>query len=694
MKIQSRLTSSSHDRGVEFISIPTMANTVAIHPDFEASRAHRIERLSFAQNVLVTAQRQVPSGNQRIVSLEGLLPNDSLSLRPLVEAEIAALQTNGCSCTEWSKLRVLVYGKATLLLPTKLITNTRFDGTVVFVLSASEKSNDGIPYGVHGCRLVRNCILSVARARIYNCTLLADTFVEDGVTIMDCGSLTSSLGGPSTVSISIGAESGGGRRIQVIPEATLSDMSEQLQSPDGIRLTESHTCRLNIIGKHCDIRHTHRMESVFLHPNVRIVGASMVSNSVVLSQATIEHSSVTKCFLQWNATVSGHSTVSDCLIMEQASVGPSSIVAQSILAPDVHVSAGEIHASWLGPNCNAHHQSLLIGVIWPLGRGNVGYGANVGSNHTGRLPDQECTVGEGIFWGLSCAIKFPMDLSMAPYSIVAAGVQLGPLRCTMPFSLFVTDTSSNMVNILPGWVWKSSPYTISRSEAKFAKRRKAERHLSVTGWKILRPDIVELCRKARDVLQSNESVAAHVGNCTLGDAARTSGIQSYTSLIRMFALRGLLNFSRANEGDITMTRAAFFRNLENQLRGAKGPTIDTLEVSWPAFPWEQQTADSFWSYQKWLLLNEFPKAGSVTWEDWTVTALEQLLQLEVAFADRVYKCKRRDDERGSAIIPGYKESHVSAQDDPVVESTRTELSRKKDEINRILNLLTSSKSKL
>jgi bifunctional N-acetylglucosamine-1-phosphate-uridyltransferase/glucosamine-1-phosphate-acetyltransferase GlmU-like protein len=124
---------------------------------------------------------------------------------------------------------------------------------------------------------------------------------------------------------------------------------------------------------------------------------------------------VKNVMLKWNASIMDHSYISHILLMEHAHAGPKSLVAQSLLGPDVHVSAGEVHASVIGPNTNAHHQSLVIGVLWLLGRGNVGYGANVGSNHTGRLPDQETCSGEGIFWGLSC--EFPVDLSYSPYSI-------------------------------------------------------------------------------------------------------------------------------------------------------------------------------------------------------------------------------------------------------------------------------------
>lgn len=686
-----------------YFSNATMTKT-SCHPDFEASRSHRLERLSFAQNIFAAAQRRsVDNSSVSLVEIEGLpSKNDSAPrqhLRRVSAAEVATLEQKECSSNDWSKVFVLIPAGTKISLPAGLVSNTRFDGTVVFILSELSELGTGLPCGVHGCRLIQNCILSTSNVSIYNCSNLEYTFVDEGASIMDCGSLTSSGPCPLTLLVSIGAESGGGRRFRVTPEATLSDLSEQLKNPDDIRLTESHTCRLNIIGAHCIIRHTHQVESVVLHPHTRIDGASLVARTVVLPNGIIEYSNVTNCFLQWDASVSGHSTVSDCLVMEQASVGPSSVVVHSILSPDVHVSTGEVHASLLGPNCNAHHQSLLIGVIWPLGRGNVGYGANVGSNHTGRLPDQECTVGEGVFWGLSCVIKLPVDLSMSPYSIVAAGVQLGPIRCTFPFSLFVTDSTSNKINILPGWVWKSSPYTIVRSEAKFAKRRKAKRHLLDTGWKIVRPDVIELCRKARGVLRQNahDILAPHIGNCMLTDSAKTSGIHSYTSIIRVFALRGMLHFCRANEGMITLAKSSFVQQLSKELHESSNneTAIDTLCVAWPTFPWDvERTAGATWSYQKWLLLKEFPKDNGIGWEDWIINALDQMLQLEVTFTDRVYKCKRRDDERGARTIPGYKGSHVAAENDPVIQSAQAELKEKEEEITRMIGLLSLSKSKL
>ena len=59
-------------------------------------------------------------------------------------------------------------------------------------------------------------------------------------------------------------------------------------------------------------------------------------------------------------------------------------------------------------------------------QGIVGYGANnMGSNHTGRLPDQETVAAEGTFQGLSCVLKTPVNLIATAYSTVIEGTARG-----------------------------------------------------------------------------------------------------------------------------------------------------------------------------------------------------------------------------------------------------------------------------
>ena len=71
----------------------------------------------------------------------------------------------------------------------------------------------------------------------------------------------------------------------------------------------------------------------------------------------------------------------------------------SVLGSFTTVAEGEVSSSLVGPFVGFSHQSLLVAAFWPAGRGNIGYGANVGSNHTGKRNDQELWAGEGVFYG-------------------------------------------------------------------------------------------------------------------------------------------------------------------------------------------------------------------------------------------------------------------------------------------------------
>ena len=630
----------------------------------------------------------------RLFRLASQAPNEVVSvnhrtvLRCLIAPEIETLQVAcRCSCDDWSKIRLLLqsdrlrFDQSALLKV--LISDNVFDGVVVLVLLDDDVQEKGIANdsewkklkpGVHSNLLVADSILYPNSSRVYRNSLISRSNIGPHSVLVNCGTLSTSLNKPfGNIEVSVGAESGGGRSLMLTPEHTMIGVCQQLQSGAPLVGAEKSTAlQLNILSPGTIVRDTPTIQNVYLAPNSTIQAATSVTNAILLPQSHIGNScTASNILLQWNATISDHSTVSDTLLMEHAHSGPHSLVASSVLGPDVHVSAGEVHASVIGPNTNSHHQSLLIGVLWPMGRGNVGYGANVGSNHTGRLPDQEATAGEGTFWGLSCVVKFPVDLTFSPYSIVAAGTSVAPQRICMPFSLIVGLDSGN--EIIPGWVLQSSPYTLARSEKKFATRRKAKRHAFYTGWKIFRPEVIDMCRWARAALQKGADGTTKtrgIGSNGLSKRGRDMGIRSYNDCIQRFALQGLLTWLlQLNENGMGFVDQKYIQREFSRSNISRIPYIEPFEqVDWPRFPWE--TTESEWSYQRSLLLEEFPMAN-IPALTWVTKLLHKLIALESDFAERVFKSKKRDDVRGADTIPGYAAAHVAAEKDPVILEART-----------------------
>lgn len=665
-------------------------------------------------------------------------------IRSLTDNEIATLfGACACRCEDWSKVFIMYYDTAVIKrasygedLSTELqnqVSRCTFKGNVVIgivteldlqnCVSSTSQSGD-MMHGLHSNALVMDSIIE-PHAAVYNNTMISNTFIGSSATVTNCGVISSSSVYPfeDSMEINIGPEAGGDRKVKVTPESTLVDICASMRLSHFGKLcrtsAEAKPLLMNIInGK---LHYTSTVSNLYLAPSAIIESCPSISNCILLPHASIRNSTATASYLQWKSSISDSSTVSNAIIMECAAIGPHSVVASTVLGPDSHVSCGEVHCSLIGPNTNSHHQSLLISALWPMGRGNVGYGSNIGSNHTGRIPDQECTVGEGIFWGLGCVIKFPVDLSRAFYSVVAAGVHLPPQRVSMPFCLIMEGgSSSGSINeerneLVPGWILKSSPYTIVRSEEKFKNRRKAKRHDFYCGWKIIRPSIVDSCVKARDLLRNvakkrdqaevsktdekcadqvyTEALLPQLGSNYMTERGRKVGIDAYTNLIQRYILKGLLEqMVSLQTSDQIKSRYELKNRLEALLK--KPLNINSTSVvshdkaSWPLMPWDEELNGSkLWDHQRSILLLELPSI--VAGDEVSIIVIIKLLlkklkSLEQSHAAQVYKSKHRDDIRGTRIIPDYRVAHTMAEDDSVVRLTNA---RMKDTIKQITEML-------
>jgi len=64
--------------------------------------------------------------------------------------------------------------------------------------------------------------------------------------------------------------------------------------------------------------------------------------------------------------------------------------------------------------------------------------------------------------------------------------------------------------------------------------------------------------------------------------------------------------------------------------------------------------------------------------------MRRLLDIERENAGLVEESKRRDDERGARIIPGYADAHVAAADDPVVRSAWERVRRTEERVAKVM----------
>ena len=422
-----------------------MATDGVLSP-FAESRASRLAAYSRASALLADVPSRVitlpnaPADPSDPSTAPSPRPTSAYVVRPPSSSELEALLSpTGCGCrlSPGCDLRIMYRaagnGEAAAMAGWDVaaslrdqVAGTTFAGRVV--LGVLLDGPDSIPAGrtvegtpgVTNNRLVSDCVLEPG-CRVHNNVEVADTHVHAGAAVVGCGTVRCPAGTVAkvredcgldlpegTADVEVGPEAGGGRTVRVNVDSTLVDVCHQLGMDGGTAggviapLVKHKTAggasrpAINVLCPGSAMLHTPQVRHVYLGPGSKIDSAASVSSCLLGPSSRIDGgSTVSHALLQWDSAVTSGSDAHHVFLMERSAVGPHSFTANAVYGPDSHVSGGEVHCTVFGPNANSHHQSLLIGILWPLGRGNVGYGSNVGSNHTGRIPDQETSVGEG-----------------------------------------------------------------------------------------------------------------------------------------------------------------------------------------------------------------------------------------------------------------------------------------------------------
>lgn len=269
-----------------------------------------------------------------------------------------------------------------------------------------------------------------------------------------------------------------------------------------------------------------------------------------------------------------------------------------------------------------------------------------------------------------------------------------------------------MNQITPGWLLQYSPYTIARSEVKFANRRTAKRHDFYTGWKILRAGVMDLLTDARDrlvhagqqqtagegakkaVFKTDRAIPG-LGANQLTEKGRMIGIKAYTDAIQRYALRGLLDRLvklASSEKGLSMDDALRHVGLDGKLPAAVDATPSKPVVDWTVLPWNEAShadADALWAHQHATLLRELPSivGGGGSGASVLSELLQKCTALEDDHAKRVYKSKSRDDSRGAATVPGYKDVHIAAEKDSVVLAAKKEADEVRKDVMLVQGVL-------
>ena len=255
--------------------------------------------------------------------------------------------------------------------------------------------------------------------------------------------------------------------------------------------------------------------------------------------------------MQMGVTVHSGAEVQSSVLMSRCKVGSKAIVKSSIIAPCCHIEEGEVNSSYVGPVTQMHHHSLLIAALWPDGCGNLGYGANVGSNHTGRMPDQEVMPGQGMFFGLGVNIKFPANYRESPFTLIATGLTTLPQRVKFPFSLIrpgdpqLVGVAPRLNEIVPGWNYARNAYALDRNLYKYSLRGKGV--VPSAFYSIFNPDTVRYVCDAYQRLQVSAIrdiyTKEHIdglGENFMRERIRQQAIKTYQEYLERYVLEQII----------------------------------------------------------------------------------------------------------------------------------------------------------
>jgi hypothetical protein len=600
----------------------------------------------------------------------------SPNVRPLRREEVARLEVQGNTADDWARVKV-----ADGFEP-RAVQQSCFHGDVVlgrFTRHVAVADGLLLPAGVYRSTVANSVVGNDALVR--DVKLLHNHVVGPGALVFACGSLTcdgqSAFGNGSVLSLAIES---GGREVPVYAEIDVATAALVAKSRGRTellaqynRLVADYAGRAvsprGILERGSVVRETPRVHNCYLGPHAVVDGATHVTDSTLLSCAeeparVASGACVSRSLLQWGSTVETLAIVEHSVLAEHAHADRHAKVTDSVIGPNTGVAEGEVTASLLGPFVGFHHQALLIAALWPEGKGNVAHGANIGSNHTSRAPDQEFWPGEGTFFGLGANVKYPADFTRAPYMILSSGVTLMPQRVTFPFSLISPPTqrwphvSTAFNEIQPAWVLSDNLFMLKRREANYRLRNKARRaHFDFT---ILRPDTVDLmrdaCRRLEAVADVEDVYTGRdipgLGKNYMLDRSRRPAIAAYRFHIRYYALLGL----------------------EKRVRQAleHGEDLEQL-LTTPchSLPWE---------HQRRLLVGELGVTD-------VVAGLRELPAVFDRVAADVERAKAKDDTRGREIIDDYETVHVPAAQDKFVRQTWDEARRLKAEVAELLDRL-------
>ena len=475
-------------------------------------------------------------------------------MRKLTSTEISTLESQACTCADWSKVSVAEN------FSTKYVKHVHFSGDIelgVFEKDITAKGGISRHSGIfhatlHNCKVGNNVFINKINCYIANYNIGDDSFIENTELIFTDGATSFGNG----VEVALLNESGG-REILITDQlsshlayimAIYRHRSKCIERIRDIIRTYSNSMSSTVgeIGKNVKIINCGRIENMRIGDYATIEEASNLTNGSINSNqydpVYIGQNVIAKNFIvSSGATITDASLVENSFIGQGVQIGKHFSIYDSVYFSNCQGFHGEACAIFGGPYTVTHHKSslLIAGMFSFL---NAGSGSNQ-SNHMYKLgPMHQGVVERGSKTTSDSYILWPAKVGA--FSLVMGRHTQHSDTSSLPFSYLIENDDATF--IVPGVNLKSVG-TI-RDAQKWPKRdrRKDPHKLDCINFNLLSPYTIQKMYAGIDVLKSLQTLSGETSSTysyqstKITNTALRHGLQYYGMAIEKFLGNSLI----------------------------------------------------------------------------------------------------------------------------------------------------------
>ena len=478
-----------------------------------------------------------------------------MNYRSLTSAEIAQLQAQGCSASDWSEIEVAQAFEATH------VHNTNFSGhnrLGVFQreieLPGGLKIHSGIYNAtLHNCEIGDDCHLFNIHNYIANYHIGNNTCIENVNAILVDGKTTFGNG----VRVPVMNE-GGGREIPIFNELSASlayILTLYRHRPKMIHeierrideYAEAYASDHGHIGEHVRILNCGSIKNVHIGDYAELSGVSRLKNGSVNSNqaAPVRLGSGVKCtdFIIASGVEIGDSTLVDkCFVGQGCIFDKHYSAGESLFFSNCQGMHGEACAIFAGPYTVTHHKSTLL-IAGMFSFLNAGSGSNQ-SNHMYKLgPIHQGIAERGAKTTSDSYLLWPSKIGA--FSLVMGRHTHHADTSDLPFSYLIENNAESY--LVPG----ANLRTVGtiRDAQKWPKRdnRKDPHKLDQINFNLLSPYTVQKMWQGREILNELQALSGEntevygYRNCKIRNSSLRHGRELYTIGIQKFLGNSLIS---------------------------------------------------------------------------------------------------------------------------------------------------------